>query len=63
MLDENDPLLTEVQAAELLTLKPETLSVWRSTKRYALPYLKVGRSIRYRRSDIEKFLEQRREAA
>jgi hypothetical protein len=54
-----DPLLTEVQAAEELGVEPVTLQVWRSTRRYDLPYVKVGRLVRYRRSAIEQFLAAR----
>ena len=55
----HDPLLTEAEAAELLGIKPQTLSVWRCAKRYALAYIRVGRNIRYRRSACEAFLESR----
>lgn len=54
-----DPLLTETQAAELLGVKPQTLQAWRSTKRYGLSYIKTGRLVRYRRSQIEAFLQAR----
>lgn len=53
------PLLTRNQAAEYLGVKPQTLALWASTKRYKLPYVKVGRSVRYRRSDLEAFLNSR----
>ena len=45
-------LLNEQEAAEVLDTAPGTLSVWRSTGRYNLPFLKVGRSVRYRRADL-----------
>lgn len=54
-----DPLLTEVQAAKLLGVKPASLQVWRSTKRYPLSYIKVGRLVRYRLSAIKAFLASR----
>ena len=54
-----NPLLTETEAAELLGIKPQTLSVWRCNKRYALPFIRVGRLVRYRRSACELFLEER----
>lgn len=54
-----DPLLTEAQAAELLGVEPQTLQAWRCTRRYALPYVKVGRLVRYRASAIEAFLQAR----
>lgn len=52
-------LLSEQEAAELLTVSPGTLSVWRSTGRYNLPFLKVGRMVRYRRADLIAWLEAR----
>lgn len=52
-------LLDERAAAELLTVSPGTLSVWRSTGRYNLPFLKVGRKVRYRRADLLTWLEKR----
>jgi hypothetical protein len=52
-------LLTEAEFCELARIKPQTASVWRSSKRYALPYVKVGRLVRYRREDVLAFLESR----
>jgi len=57
--DDEDKLLTENQTADLMTIQPQTLSVWRTTKRYDLPYLKIGRAVRYRRSDVMAFIESR----
>jgi excisionase family DNA binding protein len=59
----SDPLLTTQQTADLLGVKPTTLEVWRSTARYPLAFVKVGRNVRYRRSAIEAFLEARTVAA
>lgn len=53
---EQDELLTTKEAAGLLQFKPETLANWRTTKRYKLPYRKIGsRSVRYKRSDVIAF--------
>ena len=52
-------LLDEKQAASFLNVKPGTLSVWRSTGRYSIPFVKVGRSVRYRLSDLNAWLESR----
>ncbi len=52
-------LRNEAEAAQILDLKPGTLQVWRSTKRYPLAYVKVGRLVRYRQSDLEAFLAAR----
>lgn len=56
----DDPLFDDPEAAAYLGLKsPDTLSVWRATKRYGIPYIKVGRNVRYRRSDLDRFLASR----
>ena len=52
-------LLDEKEAAHLLDTSPGTLSVWRSTGRYNLPFIKIGRNVRYRRSDLLAWLEKR----
>jgi excisionase family DNA binding protein len=52
-------LLSESEAAVYLGLKPGTLSVWRSTKRYDLSYVKVGRLVRYRKVDLDRWLQAR----
>ena len=53
-------LLTTNEAAQILGIKPQTLAYWRCVKRYDLPYVKVGKNCRYKRSDIDKFIESRR---
>lgn len=57
--NERDELLTTDEAAKVLDVKPGTLEVWRAAGRYQLPYVKVGRNIRYRRRDLLAFLEKR----
>lgn len=52
-------LFTEQQATEYLDLKPGTLGVWRCTKRHDLPYIKIGRNVRYRVSDLDDWLNRR----
>ena len=57
------PLLTPGEAAEILGVKVDTLTVWRSTKRYPLPFVRVGRSIKYNVEDVLSFIEARTEGA
>ncbi len=52
-------LLTDVEAADLLGVSPVTLAVWRCRKRYDLPWVCVGRRIRYRLTDVADFVERR----
>lgn len=53
-------LLDPHAAAKFLGMSAGTLSVWRCTKRYDLPYIKVGRKIKYDMADLLAFLEARK---
>ncbi len=48
-------LLTPAQVADRLGVSVATLATWRCTKRYPLAYVKVGRLVRYRISDVDAF--------
>ncbi len=54
-------LMTPEEVADYLAVSVETLNVWRSTKRYNLPYVKAGRLVRYRMQDLEAFVTSRME--
>ncbi len=54
-----DKLLTPEEVANILGVSANTLNVWRCTKRYNLPYIKLGRSIRYRYEDVQHFIKER----
>ena len=54
-----DRLLTENEAANFLDVKVCTLQGRRSTGRYALPYVKVGRNVRYVQSNLIHWLSAR----
>jgi excisionase family DNA binding protein len=49
-------LLTTEQAAAYLGVTPRTLEVWRCTKRHTIPYIKVGRLVKYRKAELERWL-------
>ncbi len=54
-------LLTDQQAAEILSVEPRTLRLWRNTR--GLPHIKITpKVIRYRRADLDAWLEQKRVA-
>lgn len=55
----NSILLTKEQVSEILGVSIGTLAVWRTTKRYNLPYVKTGRLIRYREEDVQSFINSR----
>jgi excisionase family DNA binding protein len=52
-------LLNVEQAAFFIGVTSHTLDVWRCTKRHSIPYLKVGRLVKYRKSDLESWLTSR----
>jgi hypothetical protein len=52
--------LREQQVAMILDLRPTTLRVWRSTKRYSLPYMKSGKLVRYLTEDLIWFMAEQR---
>lgn len=52
-------LVPESEAAEYLAVSPGTLRVWRCTGRVPLPFVKVGKAVRYRIRDLEAFVESR----
>lgn len=52
-------LCDDKAAAAFLGVSAGTLSVWRSTGRYCLPFIKVGRKVKYRKSDLIAWLESR----
>lgn len=54
-----EKLLTPQEAAEILGVSTGTLDVWRSTGRYSLPFVRVGKLIRYNRDDLYAFISRR----
>lgn len=52
-------LLNNNQAAAFIGVTPRTLEVWRCTKRHSIPYIKVGRLVKYRQSSLENWLATR----
>jgi hypothetical protein len=53
-IDALDPLDPPHVVAAGLSVSIQTLANWRCTKRVALPYVKIGRSVRYRRSEWQR---------
>ena len=51
-------LLNTEQAAAYLGVTSRTLEVWRCTKRHAIPYIKVGRLVKYRKAELDHWLAQ-----
>lgn len=53
-------LLTTNEAAAFLHVSPGTLTVWRCVARYRLPYLKIGKNVRYSEQDLLDWMESRK---
>lgn len=55
-IDEHpNDLLTVPETAELLRLKPSTIRAWVCQRR--IPYVKLGRLVRIKRSDAEALIQ------
>lgn len=53
-----EDLMTPEEAAAYLRVKVQTLAEWRSGRGQAtIPYIRLGRRIRYKRSEIKKYIE------
>jgi excisionase family DNA binding protein len=52
----NKSLITADEVARITGLSLTTLAQWRSQRR-GIPYLKVGRSVRYDPRDVQTYLE------
>lgn len=56
---DKEHLLTRKEAADFLGIRSNTLALWKSTKRYNLPVVKMGRLAKYRYGDLLEFVERR----
>lgn len=53
----NATLLSRKEAAKYLGVSASTLANWASTKKFVIPYFRVGKAVRYRKSDLDDFIE------
>lgn len=51
-------LLTRKEAAVYLGVKARTLEIWASSGRHNIPYVRLGREVRYRVSDLDQLVER-----
>jgi len=56
-----DELLNERRVANLICQSVRTVQKWRVIG-YGPEYFKIGRSVRYRRGEVEQWIESRRRA-
>ena len=59
MSTERNGFMDEEAAAKFLGVKPGTLSVWRSSGKYNLPFMKIGHLVRYKQTDLEDWMASR----
>ncbi len=52
-------LMSRREAAAYLGVAEQTLAIWKTTGRYSLPSVKVGRLVKYRKIDLDAFIERR----
>jgi hypothetical protein len=50
-------LVSPERAAEILSVATGTLSVWRCTRRVHIPFVRIGHAVRYRLSDLDRYIE------
>lgn len=55
---DQDQLIDTDQAAKLLAIEPATLVKWRSTGENNIPYVRIGRSVRYRTTDLRDWIDR-----
>lgn len=52
-------LLDNQQAAAFLGLRESTLNKDRCVKQLGIPFVKIGRTVRYRQTDLDSFVNSR----
>jgi excisionase family DNA binding protein len=56
---ETDKLMTAKQVSEYLGVAKLTLQNWRTTGTPVLPFIKIGRVVRYSELSVMRFLEEK----
>lgn len=56
LLQQQPNLFDNDAAAAYIGVTPRTLEVWRCTKRHQIPYIKVGRLVKYRQAVLDTWL-------
>lgn len=51
-------LLTRKEAAAYLGVKEQTLACWACAGRYQLPFVRIGRLVKYRLEDLNRFISE-----
>ena len=56
---DDSELLSRKEAAAYLGVAEQTLAVWKCLRRYSVPCVKIGRLAKYRKSDLDAFIQSR----
>lgn len=56
-----DEVMTTQEVAEYLKVPVKLLEQWRWSKAVNLPFIKLGRLVRYNKSDVDKYLQSKKE--
>lgn len=56
-------LLSRKEAAAYLGVKEQTLAVWLCTRRYEIPIVKIGRLVKYKKADLDAFIQNQSRAS
>ena len=56
-----ESLLTCEEVAKVFRVKPNTVRIW--TMKGILPCIRIGRSVRYRQGELDRWLEERSNGA
>jgi predicted DNA-binding transcriptional regulator AlpA len=54
-----DPLISNADAAVYVGVSVRTLDTWRCTRRYQIPFIKIGSKVSYRQSELDRWLVSR----
>lgn len=57
-MNTNSILMTQVQAAQYLGTTVGTLNSWRHYGKNTIPFVRWGNRIRYRKCDLDNWIEQ-----
>ncbi|QGZ54305.1 helix-turn-helix domain-containing protein [Paraburkholderia acidiphila] len=52
-------VLTPEQAATYLSINEHTLAQWRSNRQQRIPFVKIGGRVRYRKADLDAWIQSR----
>lgn len=53
-----ETIFSRKEAAAYLKISPSTIANWACQKKFVIPYFRVGRSVRYRKCDLDEFIQR-----